>query len=180
MTARSSKSAQQSSRTPRTGRPPLALDEQVIARLAQAGCSVTDIAHVVGCHRDTLYTPRFAELLSENDARGKVTLKVKQHTLALAGDKTMLVWLGKNRLGQTDKTVIEEPPLVVLSDDDVQYRVEQMAGIFEVVQMRVDGAHALGLTVEQSKETAFAQKCFAAGKAAFEKQRAKRMIRIAG
>ena len=35
--------------------------------------------------------------------KGKMSLRRKQYELAMAGDKTMLIWLGKQLLGQVDK-----------------------------------------------------------------------------
>lgn len=34
-------------------------------------------------------------------------LRAKQFEVALGGDKTMLIWLGKQRLGQSEKTAVE-------------------------------------------------------------------------
>ena len=35
--------------------------------------------------------------------KGKLSIRRKQYELAMAGDKTMLIWLGKQMLGQVDK-----------------------------------------------------------------------------
>ncbi len=58
----------------------------------------------------------FAEYYKQKSAAGKMSLRRKQFTAAMEGDKTLMVWLGKNWLGQTDKTETEHkelPPLTI-------------------------------------------------------------------
>ncbi len=68
---------------------------------------------------------RFAKEAAMREAKlrgalkGNVSLRKKQLTMALAGDRTMLIWLGKQRLGQRDKietdnknTAIGPPPQI--------------------------------------------------------------------
>jgi hypothetical protein len=93
---------------PKVGRPEIPVDENVVRRLAQAGVPVTDISHIVGLSRTRLYE-RFGTLLDKSAAEGSVSLRIKQHALALNGNVTMLIWLGKNRLGQSDKQEIGGP-----------------------------------------------------------------------
>jgi len=45
----------------------------------------------------------FAEYYAQKAAVGKVSLRRKQFELAQKGDKTMLIWLGKQHLGQSEK-----------------------------------------------------------------------------
>ena len=45
----------------------------------------------------------FSSYLAEKRAHGNSLLRAKQYEIAMSGDKTMLVWLGKNRLEQSDK-----------------------------------------------------------------------------
>ncbi|MEW5918527.1 MAG: hypothetical protein AB1762_19145 [Gemmatimonadota bacterium] len=45
----------------------------------------------------------FAEYVATKSLKGRVSLRRKQMQLALQGDRTMLVWLGKNLLCQKDK-----------------------------------------------------------------------------
>ncbi len=46
----------------------------------------------------------FHEYASMTKPKGLVSLRRKQMEMALSGDRTMLVWLGKQYLGQSDKT----------------------------------------------------------------------------
>jgi hypothetical protein len=45
---------------------------------------------------------RFSELLTKGRSHMRVKLRQKQMMMALDGDRTMLIWLGKNMLGQSD------------------------------------------------------------------------------
>lgn len=47
---------------------------------------------------------KFAEYAAMTKPKGLVSLRRKQMEMALAGDRTMLVWLGKQYLGQSDKS----------------------------------------------------------------------------
>lgn len=44
----------------------------------------------------------FREIFDEGKAKGNVSLRRKQMELALSGDRVMLIWLGKQILGQRD------------------------------------------------------------------------------
>lgn len=44
----------------------------------------------------------FEEAFDHYAADGKISLRRKQFELAMGGDKSMLIWLGKQCLGQTD------------------------------------------------------------------------------
>ena len=45
----------------------------------------------------------FREIFERGQAKGRMTLRRKQMQLAEAGHCTMLIWLGKQRLGQRDR-----------------------------------------------------------------------------
>ncbi len=47
-------------------------------------------------------------------AKGRATLRKKQFDMAMGGDRSMLQWLGKNYLGQSDRP----PERIDLTDDD--------------------------------------------------------------
>lgn len=47
---------------------------------------------------------RFAKVIDTGRLVRNVSLRRKQVELALRGDRTMLIWLGKQLLGQSDKT----------------------------------------------------------------------------
>lgn len=84
-----------------TGRPPKAVDQAVVEGMAFAGGTTQEIADFCEVSRDTIER-RFMPLLVKSRARRKLRLRQLQWKAAEAGDRTMLVWLGKQELGQTD------------------------------------------------------------------------------
>lgn len=86
------------------------IDWKKVDRMLEAGCTGTEVAASLGIHPDTLYLRceadhkvGFSDYSANKRASGDRMLKVKQMELAMKGDKTMLVWLGKQRLNQSNK-----------------------------------------------------------------------------
>ena len=97
----------------KAGRPRVEIDWKEVAKLLQAGCSSREIAGFFGIDRDTLYIRyeqefgiRYAEFSAQSKRKGDALLRAKQFSLAMDGNQAMLIWLGKNRLNQTDKKEI--------------------------------------------------------------------------
>lgn len=88
------------------GPPPIAIDEQLVEGLATIHCTSEEIATIVGVNKSTLER-NCAALLEKGRAQGKSSLKRQQFKSAMAGNATMLIWLGKNYLNQTDKVATE-------------------------------------------------------------------------
>jgi len=85
-------------------------DWDKIKNLCMADCNGVEIASYIGVHPETLYKRckkdngiSFTEFHLESKSKGDSLLKAKQYEIAMKGDKKMLVWLGKNRLGQSEK-----------------------------------------------------------------------------
>ena len=87
-------------------RPKLKIDEEQVMKLAAINCSYAEMAAVLDCDESTL-TRRFAQAIQKGRENGKMSLKRKQFELAMSGNVTMLIWLGKQTLGQTDKMTME-------------------------------------------------------------------------
>jgi biotin operon repressor len=83
-------------------RPRKKIDKEQIKKLAQIGCSGDEIASVVGCSRDLIYK-RFSTVLKEGHEHRNASIRRQQYALAMKGHPTMLIWLGKQFLGQRDK-----------------------------------------------------------------------------
>jgi hypothetical protein len=73
--------------------------------------TAAECASVLGISQDTLerrlkteHGCTFTEFYNRHSAPGKCSLRRLQWKLARAGNPTMLIWLGKQWLGQTDKT----------------------------------------------------------------------------
>jgi len=84
------------------GRPKKVIDEKQVEALAGINCSYEEMAAVLDCDERTL-SRNFAQAIKKGRALHKMSLKRKQHEQAMAGNVTMLIWLGKQHLGQTDK-----------------------------------------------------------------------------
>ena len=97
------------------GRPGIKFtDEQkeLIRRLSELFCSQTEIAYALGVNRSTI--ERHAkDLMADGKARGRVKLRRAQMDKALEGNPTMLIWLGKQMLGQSDAPGDEGENLVL-------------------------------------------------------------------
>lgn len=83
------------------------IDPEQVRKLAAIGCTHEEIASIVKCSVDTL-TRRFLDDIEEGRNQGKSSLRRKQWEMAINGNVTMLVWLGKQYLGQTDKQAITD------------------------------------------------------------------------
>ena len=98
------------------GRPKKELDEEVIARLSQIGCTQEEIGSVIGISARTLQR-RYADLVYENKNKGKASLRKKMWEKALKGNEKLLIWLSKNHLNMVDKvhttSTVEPLPLII-------------------------------------------------------------------
>lgn len=99
-------------------RPKLEIDEKMVAQLAGINCSLSEMAAVLDCDAKTL-TSRFSSTIEKGRETGKMSLKRKQWELAMSGNVTMLIWLGKIMLDQKDTSRIEvtQLPDVVLANE---------------------------------------------------------------
>lgn len=96
-------------------RPFLKLDEKLIEELAALNCTVNEIAAVCKCSNDTLER-NYMEAIEAGRLRGKSSLRRAQWAAAKEGNPTMLIWLGKQLLGQRDfKLELETIPDSVLA-----------------------------------------------------------------
>lgn len=95
----------------KTGRPKIEVDFAEVDKLCQIQCTGEEIASFFGISYDTLerrckeqFKVSLAEYIKEKSAKGKSSLRRLQWKAAMNGNVTMLIWLGKQYLGQTDKT----------------------------------------------------------------------------
>ena len=96
---------------PKIGAPLSDIDVDYIEELVKAKVPLEDIAELVGCCRKTLYNRQDAQtIIKRTKATMKWELKTAQWNKAVKDkDSTMLIWLGKNLLGQSDKPDIADP-----------------------------------------------------------------------
>lgn len=99
-----------------TGRPRIDLNEEkfdswdMLENLVLWSADGEYCAEKLGISYDTLarrikekYSCSFAEYRNKKKEPMRVNLLKKQYDVAMSGNVTMLIWLGKNELGQTDK-----------------------------------------------------------------------------
>ena len=128
------------------GRPLTEISQDSFEKLCGLQCTEIEIAAFFGCSVDTIdrwckrtYKRTFADVFKEKRERGKVSLRRSQWKLA-DHNPTMAIWLGKQYLGQKDKT---ETELTVARDkDDV---IAEMEEYFH--EQGTDPANAEGRTV---------------------------------
>ncbi len=87
------------------------LDYKKLDAMCAIHCTGEECAAILGIDYDTLNVAlkrdgnkSFSEYFKQKGSNGKMSLRRKQYDLAIAGNSTMLIWLGKQWLGQIDKT----------------------------------------------------------------------------
>ena len=113
-------------------RPEKPIDWAKVDQLLMAGCTGTEIAPHFDMHYETFYdrvkakyNVGFTEYCAIKKQQGNSLLKVKQFDVALKGDKTMLVWLGKQRLGQKDA----EERLLMPNDNQLNILIDEIKSL---------------------------------------------------
>ena len=81
---------------------PVKLDEAQIEELASFGLSDLEIAATAGISARTLKR-NHADLIERGHHRRNGSIRRKQYEVAMSGNATLLIWLGKQFLGQSDK-----------------------------------------------------------------------------
>jgi len=105
------------------GRPKLAIDQELFESLCQIQCTEAEIAGALKVSPDTIlrwckeiYNETFAEAFKKLSADGKSSLRRAQWKAALNGNSTMLIWMGKQVLGQVDKNEVTN----IVPDKDIK------------------------------------------------------------
>ncbi len=82
------------------------IDTEQVEKLASFGCTNIEIGSFFGCSPDLL-EKSYSEFLTKGRDKGKIRLRQLQWKAAEAGSHTMLIWLGKQILNQSDKQEFE-------------------------------------------------------------------------
>jgi len=108
-------------------------EQEKIMKLASFGLTNKEIADGLGYDENTLKR-NFEIFLIKGRANLKERLRKKQITVALKGNISMLIWLGKQYLGQSEKI--------------------QEAGDYEITIKRVDATEAksANFTIDEEKK----------------------------
>ena len=84
------------------------LDPRQVEELARIGCTEADMAAVLGVSVDTIQrrkraSEEFRGVIEKGQASLRNSVRRLQVKKALDGNVTMLIWLGKQLLGQSDR-----------------------------------------------------------------------------
>lgn len=96
-------------------------DEQknTIRRLAEIQCTLKEIAHVMDVGIDIIKRDDVREVVEEGKSMGKVKLRRAQYAKAVdEGNPTLLIWLGKQLLGQSDTPINTDDNQILPWDTD--------------------------------------------------------------
>lgn len=95
-------------------RPRKEIDWEAAAKLASIHCTVADMAEFMKISVDTLerackrqHKMRIAEWCDQKRGAGRAALRNMQFAAAKKGNPAMLIWLGKQWLGQHDRKEVE-------------------------------------------------------------------------
>ena len=119
------------------------IDYKKLDAMCAIQCTGEECASILGMDYDTLNAALkrdgntgFSDYFKIKSATGKMSLRRKQYNLAESGNATMLIWLGKQWLGQCekhdDKTQEEAQPLKInFTVNDAKSEISVTRGISE-------------------------------------------------
>lgn len=92
------------------GRPQIEIDWAEMEMLGEMQATLREISEWFKCSEDTIerackreHGIGFAEWIAQKAVKGKISLRRKQLEMAMKGSIPMMIWLGKQYLGQSDK-----------------------------------------------------------------------------
>jgi len=97
------------------------INESHVYAMAHAHVPTRSIAQILGVSED-IVQKRFADLIRKAREDCKSQLRAKQIEIALQGNVTMLIFLGKNMLDQSDRSSIEL--LESIPDEELERKVK--------------------------------------------------------
>lgn len=93
---------------------PMVINWEEFDKLCALQCTLDELCSWFDCSEDTIERHvkkhsgmRYADYFKLKRGKGRISLRRRQFEAAMSGDKTMLIWLGKQYLGQTDKQDVE-------------------------------------------------------------------------
>lgn len=115
------------------------IDLEKLKDLAYHGCTQREMADYFGVHKNTMEhicnREPVMSMIAEMRGKRHDDIRDKQLEVALSGNPTMLIWLGKQELGQTDATrhevagVVGRP--IEVKHDGADLGAEQLAALIE-------------------------------------------------
>lgn len=100
------------------------IDKELFEKLCRCQCTAVEISKHFGINIETLrrwcketYNSTFEEIFEVLRYQGFTSLRAKQFAEAMKGNTTLLIFLGKNYLGQSDKVESYNEEKVVIVND---------------------------------------------------------------
>jgi len=128
----------------KTGVPPKKIDWEMVDTLLRDGCLTTEIAATLGVCTDTIYNAcvrekgtTFSAYSQEKKAIGERLLRSVQFQHAVKDrNTTMLIWLGKQRLGQRENEQVSRG--TPEQNKDIDALMAQIKGLQSQLERRID------------------------------------------
>jgi|TARA_R110000824_G_scaffold86480_3_gene213939 hypothetical protein len=118
------------------GRPKKTVDPEQVKELARLGCTWDEIASVLDVARGTfsarMKEKKYRDAYDRGIAEGNTSLRRAQFDAAVGGNSTMLIWVGKNRLNQTDR--VETQNETIIHDDS--HAIDKLVGAVDRLASR--------------------------------------------
>ena len=126
--------------TKRRGRKAKPIDWAYVEEMIKVGATMEEIGAVVGLDQVALtLRPEFLNCYKKAYSEGNISLRRMQMMQALHGHPTMLIWLGKNRLGQADKQIHEVSgrdgePIQIQAQDLSRLTPQELEQLVEILR----------------------------------------------
>jgi len=126
------------------GKKKIVIDYELAHKLARMACTNEEIAACLNVSAKYYYDvlkrdPELSDMIQKGRAEGRASLRRAQWAKALEGNPTMLIWLGKQLLGQSDMTRTE-----ITGRDGEAIQIEEQAGSArEFIEAAINRIHKL-------------------------------------
>lgn len=93
------------------------VDPDEVYRMAEIGCTIEEMSHFFQVDRETLKY-NFWPYIKRAEVELFKKIRLKQIQVAMDGNPTMLIWLGKNLLGQSENPTITDEARILPWQDN--------------------------------------------------------------
>jgi hypothetical protein len=138
------------------GRPKVEINWEEFDKLCLIQCTEREIACWFNCSVDTIerrlkseHNKTFAEYWEEKAGRGKMAVRRKQYELAVSGSIPMLIWWGKNNLGQAERV---EEKAVITHHEGESKKTQELVDLISKMLDDLQGCQTLSSTPSSEVE----------------------------
>lgn len=98
------------------------IDPEEVRKLAELHCTIKEIAEYFGTTADTI-SYHFTDIITKAKISTKNSLRRAQLKVALDGNVTMLIWLGKQMLGQSETKASDNNEILPWNEEPQEEQV---------------------------------------------------------